>query len=330
MARLAIQGEGNLKFAFGGLPKRRHSCAARSGLTLVELLVVIFIIGVLVSLLIPAVQAARESARSASCKNNLKQLGLALLNYESTNRVFPMAGGANNYGPHFQLLPFLDEQAFYDKFDQNVSAMLASNAGRLNSAQFSIFQCPSDGSDFTSTEFGGGNFSYPGCTSSGPQKFGLDGIFSLPRRTPPAGQVVRHSDVTDGLANTAAFSEALVGDGNSPKRAFWSLREIMTAPDQFDLFSWKCANVRTEFLAESLPMRGTQWWMGNLPTSMYTHVLNPNGESCFAGDMQLAAASASSCHNSGVNLCHSDGHIEFISDKIDIQIWRSLASRSDN
>src|SRR3989304_6136809 len=93
------------------------------GFTLVELLVVIAIIGILIALLLPAVQAAREAARRLQCSNNLKQVGLALLNYESSNRVFPF-GGLGTQGGGFghswwvRILPFIEQNAVYEKFDQ--------------------------------------------------------------------------------------------------------------------------------------------------------------------------------------------------------------------
>lgn len=307
-----------------------RSSRVRFGLTLVELLVALAIIGVLISLLLPAVQYAREAARNTSCKNNLKQLGLALLSYESTHRQFPMAGGAKNYGPHFQLLPHLGEQTFFDRFDQRVSAMDDAAVDIFASAQFSFLQCPTDGANFSSTAVGGvGGFSYPGCASSKPQVDGWDGIFSAPRIGRPQGKVVAPQDVTDGLSNTVAFSEALLGDSTSPKRILWAINEAISEPAQFDVFVWKCANISSMPGREPTPIRGKDFWFGSLPSSVYTHALNPNGESCFCqGAMQFAAASASSSHSGGVNICYADGHLAFASENTDIQIWRESASRS--
>ena len=115
------------------MPRKRPT----SGFTLVELLVVIAIIGVLIALILPAVQAARESARRAQCQNNLKQLGVALHNYQSAHRHFPYAG--SDYGwckfPQYAgaevirngnglllLLPYLEQQAIYDQFDWDHAA----------------------------------------------------------------------------------------------------------------------------------------------------------------------------------------------------------------
>ena len=102
---------------------RPPSRFGRAGFTLVELLVVIAIIGILIALLLPAVQAAREAARRAQCSNNLKQIGLAILNYESAHKTLPPGGLATSVGGYghswwVRILPFIEQTAIYDKFDQ--------------------------------------------------------------------------------------------------------------------------------------------------------------------------------------------------------------------
>ncbi len=137
---------------------RRHPHAKRTGFTLIELLVVIAIIGVLVALLLPAIQAARESARRSSCSNNLKQMGVAMLNFESTNKRLPSGGegkdrstgtpqtGFDLHSTFTQILPYVEEQNVSNLFDFKY----AYNDKRVPNNQvaakttISIFLCPSN------------------------------------------------------------------------------------------------------------------------------------------------------------------------------------------
>src|SRR5438445_11061328 len=127
---------------------------ARLAFTLVELLVVIAIIGVLVALLLPAVQTAREASRRSSCQNNLKQLSLAMLNYESTNNVLP--GGVGRYGCcwgtwQVRVLPFLEQGALaglYMNSDGNDATGIRYGAGTnvtlVTSKRLKSLTCPAD------------------------------------------------------------------------------------------------------------------------------------------------------------------------------------------
>src|SRR5258708_3052784 len=127
----------------------------RKGFTLIELLVVIAIIAVLIALLLPAVQQAREAARRSQCRNNLKQIGLALANYESTFKYFPSASYSSIVGPSkasttavgasswcTNILPQIDQQPLYSKWDFNTMPNSANNAP-LALTNLPVFRCPS-------------------------------------------------------------------------------------------------------------------------------------------------------------------------------------------
>src|SRR3954449_2654698 len=140
----------------------------RLAFPLIDLLVVIAIIGVLIALLLPAVQAAREAARRIQCTNNLKQVGLALHNYESTNGVSPpgrintyVAGNGHCWGAYSQMLPYVEQQAVFDamNFSMNPDPDYTSTSAVVNRTAsvttLAMFLCPSDGGQ-TLVQVGGG------------------------------------------------------------------------------------------------------------------------------------------------------------------------------
>ncbi|MEZ6148700.1 MAG: DUF1559 domain-containing protein [Pirellulaceae bacterium] len=224
----------------------------RRGFTLVELLVVIAIIGILVGLLLPAVQAAREAARRMQCSNNLKQMGLAVLNYESTYKKFPNKnGGTKNYcgscpernGANYErlsifvpLLPFIEQTPLYDRIQAGnemsvgaVTVMIApggpagwfpkvdGSASYFPWAQvIPAYQCPSD-IPIPLSAGGHGTNSY--AVNLGDQILAINGFQSL--RGPFAGNGSNKShyksigSITDGTSNTLAFSERVAHNANN-------------------------------------------------------------------------------------------------------------------
>ncbi len=202
------------------------------GFTLVELLVVIAIIGILLALLLPAVQAAREAARRLSCQNNLKQLGLALHQHHDTRGVFPYGYQVKPWPPdptvppaHFrwsvlaELTPFLEQTNVYNRLDLSYPLYGGPGASppysifpvnRFGVAQkVSTFLCPSDRAETIIP--GRGPANYVACAGSGlngGDATNADGVFYINSRT-------RIADILDGTSATALMSESLLGPGGS-------------------------------------------------------------------------------------------------------------------
>jgi len=191
---------------------------SRSGFTLVELLVVIAIIGVLIALLLPAVQQAREAARRMSCSNKMKQLGLAVHNYHDTHRAFPFGSRGNELmGWNYAILPFIEQKALYDQGDATLEWDEGVNID-LQETKIEAYLCPSspqekadnDSSFYTTHYYGvaGPTGNVPGTsseqynedTSGDHGGFSREGLF-LHNRTK------RFADITDGTSNTLAIGE---------------------------------------------------------------------------------------------------------------------------
>lgn len=182
----------------------------RYGFTLVELLVVIAIIGILVGLLLPAVQAAREAARKVSCKNNLRQIGLGIHNYESAHRCFPTGciewRGFGGRASRLQfawsalMLPFIEQQNLHSQIDFRFPFDAPINAEAAKT-RLSVFECPTaDERDLPRGQTDYGGLFGERILNNIPD----DGTFLYDRR-------IAASDLTDGMSNTACVSEDVGG-----------------------------------------------------------------------------------------------------------------------
>ncbi len=198
----------------------------RSAFTLIELLVVIAIIGVLVGLLLPAVQAAREAARRMSCSNHIRQIGLAIHNYESAYRMLPPAGRLDaDFSVQARILPFIEQSGLNDQLVFDVPAFSGNWAGKVphprNAASYAIpiatYLCPSDPAPSTTTvNVSGAAYTYGGINymasfgSNRNQNYDFrwktDGMFFEPYG-------IKFNHVTDGLSSTVMMSETVRSEG---------------------------------------------------------------------------------------------------------------------
>jgi prepilin-type N-terminal cleavage/methylation domain-containing protein/prepilin-type processing-associated H-X9-DG protein len=304
----------------------------RRAFTLIELLVVIAIIGLLVALLLPAVQQAREAARRAQCANNLKQIGLALHNYEATHRTFPP--GRLNFPMVFsaqaQLLPYLENESVGTMLNFNVApSFTVSGPPTANStaaaAMIHSFLCPSDLGQVPGNTFGPTN--YVACTGDGVGdaasiKTG-DGLMY-------SGSTVRVRDVIDGLSKTAAFSETTLGVGGFPSSPAGSPKE-----PKLEVLELGGGTPTTEAACHAASgvwsgLRGAKWLNGHYGDTMYNHFYTPNAPvfDCGNASRNYGLTSAHSRHPGGVELLFADGSVGFVSDSINAVSWRSLGTKS--
>ena len=322
-----------------------HSRSLRArnarGFTLIELLVVIAIIAILIALLLPAVQQAREAARRMQCKNNLKQLALALHNYESSHRVFPPGGLGFPYvwSAHAHLLPYVDQGNLESLMNYDVPPLNAFNFGGFDATEVQrnddaaktlipLLVCPSDADAVPGAVYGG--ISYPACAGSGMNGSGTadDGSVNNADGVIFSRSKIGFRDVTDGTSNTIVFAEHLLGDGQNAAPANADYRHrIVELPMGTQTTPAACDPGSAPAWSGQ---RGAKWVNGHLADTMYNHWYAPNADvpDCHNGHHNFALVSARSAHTGGVQVAFVDGSCRFIGENIDLATWRALATRS--
>lgn len=339
---------------------------ARRAFTLVELLVVIAIIGILIALLLPAVQAARESARRTQCTNNLKQLGLGTLSYESSYKRYPPGKAivsssalGGNWCQHVFLLPFMDQDAAYERLSTASNGFTNNSNGNAADLRLVPFMCPSDpevtfnqGSKVSTNA----RHNYRGNSGTWPLNQMNNGIFSeyevpladqgQPQQWIRAG--FKANDVLDGTAYTALFSEKLTGDRNGGLITEKSDIYPVTCSGTCNQTNQSGCEAKKAMCAQNclalnpLPTDpasttgvnfsegGSAWYLGGWDTTWYTHNITPNKRSCYVGNTtQTGGQSASSSHPGGVNMVLCDGSTRFVRDTISPLVWDKLGNRKD-
>jgi prepilin-type N-terminal cleavage/methylation domain-containing protein/prepilin-type processing-associated H-X9-DG protein len=325
----------------------------RHAFTLIELLVVMAIIGVLIGLILPAVQKVRGAATRIQCQNNLKQIALAMHNYESVHRHFPPAFKGDgtpiayfvSWSPLAELNPFLEQTAIYKQMDlslQTYDSTIPFNITGPN--QFAVqqtvtlFLCPSDkmqpvttGPAYGVPVLGPTNYAFcNGSGLNGGSPWDADGAF-VAKRT------MRIADIADGTSHTAMLSESILGEGiesasGAPPAPLSTVYAYLSGRPLSDNV---CA-AATLWNVER--RRGFMWASGEIRCASYNHYFLPNAPQadCVTFDVRpgptrytaLGWRAARSRHHGGVNLALCDGSVRFAGDSIDLAVWRALATRA--
>jgi prepilin-type N-terminal cleavage/methylation domain-containing protein/prepilin-type processing-associated H-X9-DG protein len=327
-----------------------------AGFTLVELLVVIAIIGVLVALLLPAIQAAREAARRSSCINNLKQMGMALLNYESARKVLPPGQMAKFEAPstpdeqkgqyfsvQVQILSYFEEENVRRLFDlkkyvyhpQNVAAANMLGPLRL---------CPTESQLGEPGDMGWTN--YHANAGSWSHLAGWDGAFGavVDEGDIPALPPLKLARIIDGTSNTAAFAEMVNGLsplGDAQAGAGDPLADCFDFggnPFPSGGGSANLAKIRSVFQNKSTSgasvpwggtwrYRGNPWSEGTMWMTWYNHLVPPNS-TCWNLDTWWKIISPASSYHSGiVNVAMLDGSVQTVATDVDPDVWTNMGTR---
>jgi prepilin-type N-terminal cleavage/methylation domain-containing protein/prepilin-type processing-associated H-X9-DG protein len=331
------------------------------GFTLVELLVVIAIIGILIALLLPAVQAAREAGRRTQCVNNLKQIGLALQNYHDNRKCLPFGKGPSYAGApvyarwstHALILPFLEQGNTYAAIDfkfppatpgmQGTTGFMPAfnNPGGENGVISRMlipgFLCPSDSAS-------GGDGTWPGQNNY----TGNQGNWLCDRgdATPAANDIAPNelqtgvfyhlskcsfASVSDGLSNTVFFSEKRRGSGSPEPRTDLF---VMSNQSSLDATYATCSATNPATATPLTSKWGWSWVMGENCCTLHNHVSTPNTLSCagipFPGTMTNMSmqVSPSSNHPNAVNVLMGDGSVRLVQNGVDLATWRAMGSRN--
>ena len=288
----------------------------RNGFTVLELIICIAAFTILIAVLLPAVHSVHESSRSSACRNNFRQVNLALQNYVTSFRQFPKTNTSQGTSL-VVLLPYLEKQALYNV----LTGQTIATGDRANYASPGEFKCPGDSvaSAYAQGCSIGENIGvcvselYP--NSEIGRKY--DGVFlSLAEPT-----LVTVASISDGMSNTSAYSEILAFPRPGLQKKVYTRRVDIRGCFSVEDQAMRCR--LSDFPLDSTPMaRGTTWRIAAMEMNQYVHALPPNTKEC------RFVPNAASTHVSSAYSAMCDGSVRLVSSSIDEQVWQAAGSRN--
>ena len=323
---------------------------SRAGFTVIELIVVMAVIGILVALIAPAIQNAREASRRAQCQNNLRQIGIGLNAHEAARGQYPSGSSVPRAHPKppvmnssvsicYQLLPYMDQRPLFNRVDTDEDGdgskdepPTSATNGAVLKISVPAFMCPSD-------LWFAGSVSYRGCAGTSPG-FHMTPSIPVPNSSRAGfatGALLRAQQVRDGLSNTVFFSEKLLGDQNPEKyspRRDTILNVNGYAHNNFLLPDDAANACRLPYSASAdhASFGGGSWLFFGYGHTSYNHILTPNSQTpdctnSYALDtIAYGAHTARSLHAGGVHVLMGDGATRFINQGIELGVWRALGT----
>lgn len=327
---------------------RRHKLRIR-GFTLIELLVVIAIIAILIALLLPAVQQAREAARRSTCKNHLKQVGLALHNYHDTFLRFPIGEQAGRIRPNWRapILPYLDQAPAYNKMNFDISTstggfMSESSSGSygygtgtttnevLKTLRVPVYNCPSSPHSTSSNDNGMNNYNqgqtmdYVGIAGSTPDPAGRSNVCSVTGAGYGNGTYCNNGL----LAPNDSFRMRDVKDGTSNTIIVAEQSGQVNGKDCRSNYYGGWSGIGTTSKMPALPS-GSAWGSGTTTVMYSVNSFWNSGGPTEASAPYGANTIIGSYHTGGTHVLLTDGAVRFVSENLDFSTLANLCSKSD-
>ena len=290
----------------------------RSGLSMIELLVILAILGFLLALLLPAVQKVRQAAARVQSQNNLKQMGLACHSYHDAFKLLPPGNNKGNYSAAAHLLPFIEQNNLYQQINFNVAMDDKANAA-VRQTHIAIFESPLDPQKQVNGQWGPTNYLFN--AGSKPPLTDNDGVFYQDSK-------IRFTDIVDGTSNTLMIGETLKGDGGD-KAVDVHRQHVLLGKDALKGLKQESGVAEWKDGKHIAGDRCASWMDGRFLQGTFTgtRVLNDSRPDVNCGG--AGGLSGLRSLDKGANVAFCDGSVRYLGGNISLETWHLLTARND-